>query len=114
MQEYLNPPDSGKMEKKVGDTIFREGDKVMQIKNDYQLEWEKKNRYGIAVEQGSGVFNGDTGIIDDINNYNQSVTVKFEDIGHAGGNNISFTPAAILLYIMSYLFNIFYFLYPLI
>ena len=79
MQEYLNPPDSGKMEKKVGDTIFREGDKVMQIKNDYQLEWEKKNRYGIAVEQGSGVFNGDTGIIDDINNYNQSVTVKFED-----------------------------------
>ena len=42
MQEYLNPPDSGKMEKKVGDTIFREGDKVMQIKNDYQLEWEKK------------------------------------------------------------------------
>ena len=67
------------MEKKVGDTIFREGDKVMQIKNDYQLEWEKKNRYGIAVEQGSGVFNGDTGIIDDINNYNQSVTVKFED-----------------------------------
>lgn len=79
MQEYLNPPDSGKMEKKVGDTIFREGDKVMQIKNDYQLEWEKKSRYGIAVEQGSGVFNGDTGIIDDINNYNQSVTVKFED-----------------------------------
>lgn len=39
----------------------------------------EKNRYGIAVEQGSGVFNGDTGIIDDINNYNQSVTVKFED-----------------------------------
>ena len=77
MQEYLNPPDSGKMEKKVGDTIFREGDKVMQIKNDYQLEWEKKNRYGIAVEQGSGVFNGDTGIIDDINNdYHEALTAK--------------------------------------
>lgn len=79
MQDFLNPADAIKQERQVGDVTFREGDKVMQIKNDYQLEWEKKNRYGIAVEQGSGVFNGDTGIIDDINNYNQSVTVKFED-----------------------------------
>mgnify|MGYP000480116516 FL=1 len=79
MQEYLNTPDSGKMEKKVGDTIFREGDKVMQIKNDYQLAWEKRSRYGIPTEQGTGAFNGDTGVIERISTFDENVTVKFED-----------------------------------
>lgn len=79
MQEFLNPPASGKMERKQGDIIFREGDKVMQIKNDYQLEWEKRGRYGIPTEQGSGVFNGDTGIVESISTFDEMVVVKFED-----------------------------------
>lgn len=79
MQEFLNPPAPGKMEKRQGDTIFREGDKVMQIKNDYQLEWEKRGRYGIPTEQGSGVFNGDTGVVDSISTFDEALIVKFED-----------------------------------
>ena len=79
LQDYLNPSNASKMEKKHGDTLFREGDKVMQIKNDYQLEWEKKNNYGIVVEQGSGVFNGDTGVVKEIVPFNKSMTVRFED-----------------------------------
>ncbi len=79
MQEYLNPPEYGKEEKTVGDKVYRVGDKVMQIKNNYQLTWEKRSRYGIATEGGSGVFNGDTGIISDINNYMGQLEVKFDD-----------------------------------
>lgn len=79
MQEHLNPYQSGKQEKKVGDVIFREGDKVMQIKNNYQLEWERRSRYGIPTEGGSGVFNGDTGVIERIETYNEEVHVKFDD-----------------------------------
>lgn len=79
MQEYLNPPMNSKMEKVVGDTIYRVGDKVMQIKNNYQLEWEKRSRYGIPSEGGNGVFNGDTGIIEDINTFVEQLTVKFDD-----------------------------------
>ena len=56
LQQYLNPPSAKKQEKERGDTVFREGDKVMQIKNNYQIEWEIKNRYGIAVERGMGIF----------------------------------------------------------
>lgn len=79
LQEYLNPKDPGKQEKEAGTTIFREGDKVMQIKNNYQLEWETRGRYGIAVERGMGVFNGDMGIIDNINFFAEQITVRFED-----------------------------------
>lgn len=79
MQEYLNPPDRSKQEKEVGDTIYRVGDKVMQIKNNYQLEWEKRGRYGIPSEHGNGVFNGDTGVIEDINYFTEQLTVKFDD-----------------------------------
>lgn len=67
MQQYLNPPSADKMEKEVGDTIYRVGDKVMQIKNNYQLEWERKSRYGVTYDRGNGIFNGDTGVIEDIN-----------------------------------------------
>lgn len=63
MQDFLNPADAIKQERQVGDVTFREGDKVMQIKNDYQLAWEKRSRYGIPTEQGTGAFNGDTGVI---------------------------------------------------
>ena len=79
MQEYLNPADSSKMEKVLGDTVYREGDKVMQIKNNYQMEWEKKSRYGIPTESGMGIYNGDTGVIQDINTFAETMTVKFED-----------------------------------
>ena len=58
---------------------FDEGDKVMQIKNDYQLAWEKRSRYGIPTEQGTGAFNGDTGVIERISTFDENVTVKFED-----------------------------------
>ena len=79
MQDYLNPKDVTKQEKAFGENVFREGDKVMQIKNDYQLEWEKRSRYGIATDRGTGVFNGDTGIISEINLFAETLTVKFED-----------------------------------
>ena len=79
LQEYLNPPDSSKRQEEIGEKIFREGDKVMQIKNDYQLEWEVNNRYGIAVEKGMGVFNGDTGKIKSINKYLEIMEVEFEE-----------------------------------
>lgn len=79
LQEYLNPPASDKKQHEIGDVIFREGDKVMQIKNDYQLEWEICNRYGIALEKGMGVYNGDTGVIKSINKYMEMLEVEFEE-----------------------------------
>ena len=79
LQMYLNPPDRKKKEKEYGSTIFREGDKVMQIKNNYQLEWEIKSRYGLAIEKGSGIFNGDMGIIEEINDFAESMTISFDE-----------------------------------
>ena len=79
LQQYLNPPSPKKQEKERGNTVFREGDKVMQIKNNYQLEWEIKNRYGIAVERGMGVFNGDMGIIRSIRDITELMTVEFDE-----------------------------------
>ncbi len=79
LQEYLNPKDSSKQEKEIGTTIFREGDKVMQIKNNYQIEWETRGKHGIPTDRGMGVFNGDMGVIDNINFYSEKLTVKFED-----------------------------------
>lgn len=79
LQEYLNPPDKAKKEKEAGERIFREGDKVMQIKNNYQLEWEIKTRYGMTVDKGLGIFNGDMGIIRNINTYEETVTVEYDE-----------------------------------
>ncbi len=79
LQQYLNPPDEGKKEKEHGDMKFREGDKVMQIKNNYQLEWEIRSRYGLAIDKGMGVFNGDMGKIRSIDDYQELVTVEFEE-----------------------------------
>lgn len=79
LQEYLNPKDSSKQEKEIGTTIFREGDKVMQIKNNYQIEWEARGKHGIPTDRGMGVFNGDMGVVDNINFYSEKLTVKFED-----------------------------------
>ena len=79
LQERFNPPAPQKAEKESGGTIFRVGDKVMQIKNNYQIEWEVRNRYGIPVEKGEGVFNGDTGIIRSINSFAETLEVEFDE-----------------------------------
>lgn len=79
LQQYLNPPSPDKKEHQVGGRIFREGDKVMQIRNNYQLEWEIRSRYGLAIEKGLGVFNGDVGTIQQINDYSQTVTVLYDE-----------------------------------
>lgn len=79
LQRYINPPAPDKKEKEYRETIFREGDKVMQIKNNYQLEWEVRNQYNICLNKGTGVFNGDCGIIKEINTFAELVTVEFEE-----------------------------------
>ena len=79
LQEYLNPPAKNKNEKIYGDHVFRVGDKVMQIKNNYQLEWEIATKYGLVVDKGVGVFNGDMGIITEINTYTETLQVEYEE-----------------------------------
>lgn len=79
LQEYLNPKSPSKAEKETAGTIYRVGDKVMQIKNNYQIEWEIRNRYGIPVDSGMGVFNGDIGIIREINSFAEELTVEFDE-----------------------------------
>lgn len=79
LQRYLNPPEEAKKEKAIGDRLFREGDKVMQIKNNYQMEWEIRGRYGIVIEKGIGVFNGDMGILKEVNEFAETAEVEFED-----------------------------------
>lgn len=79
LQKYLNPPMKHKMEKEHGDIIFREGDKVMQIRNNYQLAWEIRTKFGLSVDKGLGVFNGDMGTIREINDFAETVTVEFDE-----------------------------------
>ena len=79
LQMYLNPPSDRKKEKEHGAIVFREGDKVMQIKNNYQLEWEIRSKYGLCIDKGTGVFNGDTGIIEEINDFAETITVNFDE-----------------------------------
>lgn len=79
LQQYLNREEEGKQEYLYGDTIFRTGDKVMQIKNNYQLEWEIVSKYNIPIDKGVGVFNGDTGIIKEISPQSQTLMVEFDD-----------------------------------
>lgn len=79
LQQYLNPRENGKKEKEYQKHIFREGDKVMQIKNNYQLNWEIRSKYGIVQDSGAGVFNGDCGIIREINTFAEIMTVEFEE-----------------------------------
>lgn len=79
LQQYLNPPSPKKMEKEHGSILFREGDKVMQVKNNYQIEWEIRNRYGLAVERGMGIFNGDMGVIRSIREVLGVMTVEFDE-----------------------------------
>lgn len=79
LQQYLNPPSPKKQEKEYGEKIFRVGDKVMQTKNNYQLEWEIATKYGLVVDKGIGVFNGDIGIVTAIHTYDETVEVEFDE-----------------------------------
>lgn len=79
LQMYLNPPDKRKREKEFRGVIFREGDKVMQVKNNYQLEWEIRTKYGLSIDKGTGIFNGDTGIIEEINDFAETMTISFDE-----------------------------------
>ena len=79
LQQYLNPPAEDKKEHAVGDLIYREGDKVMQIRNNYQIEWEVLSKYGIPIDKGMGIFNGDMGIIREINEYASTMVVEFDE-----------------------------------
>ncbi|MBR6402752.1 MAG: ATP-dependent RecD-like DNA helicase [Eubacterium sp.] len=81
LQKTINPPSKSKREKEKGNVVFREGDKIMQIKNNYKIEWTvyTDKSKGIVSEQGIGVFNGDMGIITEINDFDENVEVTFDD-----------------------------------
>ncbi len=79
LQKYLNPAEPGKEEKEIGGRIFRVGDKVMQIRNNYQLEWEIRTKYGLVVDKGLGIFNGDMGIVTEINHYDETLEVEYDE-----------------------------------
>jgi exodeoxyribonuclease V alpha subunit len=79
LQKYLNPPEASKREHMCGETIYREGDKVMQIRNNYQLEWEVVSRYGIPIDKGMGVFNGDMGHILEIRENASELVVEYDE-----------------------------------
>ena len=78
-QKYLNPQEAAKEEAEIGGRIFRVGDKVMQIKNNYQLEWEIRTRHGLVVDSGLGIFNGDMGVITEINRYDETLEVEYDE-----------------------------------
>ncbi len=75
LQAVLNPPSPGKKEKKYGEIVFREGDRVMQIRNNYDILWKKREQNG----SGTGIFNGDIGKITAIDHQEETVTVVFDD-----------------------------------
>ncbi len=79
LQNYINPPSEGKCEREFHGVLFRERDKIMQIKNNYQIKWVKKNRFGDVLEEGTGVFNGDTGMIRRILEREEIVEVEYEE-----------------------------------
>ena len=81
LQRTINPSSRDKREKEKGEVVFREGDKIMQIKNNYKLEWTVyvNKKKGLIGEQGIGVFNGDMGIITEINDFDENVEVTFDD-----------------------------------
>lgn len=79
LQARLNPPSANKKEYTRGDTVFRTGDKVMQIKNNYEQEWEIIGLHNIAIDKGNGVYNGDLGRITAIDTYMKNISVLFDD-----------------------------------
>ena len=83
LQQYLNPPARNKAERRNGDNVLRVGDKVMQMKNDYDIEWSVYNDHGVLKEQGAGLFNGDIGRITEIDKERDTVTIVFDETKHA-------------------------------
>lgn len=79
LQRYLNPAEPNKDEEEIGGRIFRVGDKVMQVKNNYQLEWEVQTKYGLTVDSGQGIFNGDMGVISAISRYDETIEVEYDE-----------------------------------
>lgn len=79
LQKYLNPESGKKSQIEVHGTVFREGDKVMQIKNNYQMAWRIEGFHGVVTEEGTGIFNGDCGIIRDIDLFQKEMTVVFDE-----------------------------------
>jgi len=79
LQQYINPPSDSKREHETSGTLIREGDKVMQIKNNYQLEWEVVGHHNIVIDKGTGVFNGDMGTVREINDYAKTLSVEYDD-----------------------------------
>lgn len=79
LQRYMNPPANDNVEKEYGSTVFREGDKVMQTKNNYQLAWEIRTKFGLTVDKGLGIFNGDMGIIRQINDFAEQMIIEFDE-----------------------------------
>ena len=81
LQRQLNPPGEYKEEKKFGDIVFREGDKVMQTKNDYDVTWRKYGENKVLLDEGTGIFNGDCGIIREVNEFSSDMLIEFDE-GH--------------------------------
>lgn len=79
LQDRINPAAPGKREYAYGDFIYREGDKVMQVKNNYDMEWEIVGAYNLPIDKGNGIFNGDVGEIKSINTFTKSMMVVFDD-----------------------------------
>lgn len=79
LQEYINPPEEGRQEYETRGVCFREGDKVMQIKNNYQMEWEVRGVRGTIKDAGTGIYNGDIGIIKSINRFAEEMEIQFDD-----------------------------------
>ncbi|WP_408070002.1 ATP-dependent RecD-like DNA helicase [Butyrivibrio sp. JL13D10] len=79
LQRYLNPAEEHKKEYVHGERVIRVGDRVMQIHNNYQAEWEICGKYGIVTEKGLGIFNGDMGVVADINTAMKELIVEFDE-----------------------------------
>lgn len=79
LQSVLNPEAPGKKETRAHDQVFRVGDKVMQTRNNYQMEWEIPGNFGMPIEKGTGVFNGDFGVIADVDAELAEVIVRFDE-----------------------------------
>ena len=79
LQHYLNPPSPDKKEREFHQGVIREGDKVMQIRNNYQIEWEVLGPYNLPLDKGVGVFNGDMGVVREINHFAEQLVVEFDE-----------------------------------
>lgn len=79
LQQHINPPSQDKEEYQSSTSLFREGDKVMQVKNNYRTEWEIRSPSGFVLESGNGIFNGDMGIVQAIDSFSKTMTIRFDD-----------------------------------